>query len=338
MSKNKSKTLSLLLILLAISACVSSGQKQAEKDKAMLRRPTASQIRDTTALPLEVYADTITVQQFRRVCDVMARDLVLQAFVTRSARPPVITIRKLQNKTGSEIDEQIFQETIRVKLIENARGSVLFRDDESYQDIIEERARQSSGEVSVTLTDTVVTTQTADRVKEREFDGGSLSGSFGKGEGTINVERETKKEMTQSASVKSRVASADYFLRGIIYQVKERHANRPEEGMAYFQYQFRVTDARSGLIVWEKMVSSKMEGTYQAPIGGGTSSGGAAPAGWPQGQGTVGNVNPQQQPQGGVQQGGQQPASGYPAGQQPVQGEQPNPGQPIGQPPWVRTQ
>jgi hypothetical protein len=263
--------------------------------------------------------------------------------VTRSARPPVITIRKIQNKTGSEIDEQIFQETIRVKLIENARGVVLFRDDVSYRDILEERARQSSGEVSVTLTDTVVTTQTVDRVKEREFDGGALSASTGKGEGTLNVEHESKKEMTQSATVKSRVAAADYFLRGIIYQVNERHANLPDEGMAYFQYQFRITDARSGLIVWEKMVSSKMEGTYQAPAGGGGGDAGAAPAGWPQGQGSVGEMNPQQQG-GGTQQGvqgGQQVTPPDPSGQQtqqPSQGGQVNHGQPTTQPPWGRAQ
>jgi hypothetical protein len=109
MSNNKSMAFSLLLLMLMVSACVSSGQRQDERDRAMMKRPTASQIRHTTALPPEVFADTITVQQFRRVCDVMARDLVLQAFVTRSPRPPVITIRKLQNKTGVEIDEKIFQ-------------------------------------------------------------------------------------------------------------------------------------------------------------------------------------------------------------------------------------
>lgn len=328
----------LLFLVAACGSTGSSGRREDEKAQAMLKRPTASQLRSTTALPLEVFADTITVQQFRRVCDLMARDLVLQTFVARSPRPPVITIRKLQNKTDIEIDQQIFQETIRAKLIENARGSVLFRDDESYRDIIEERARQSSGDISVTLTDSMVTTRTADRVREHEFDGGALSGSSGKGEGTVNVEHETKKEMTQSANVKSRVAAADYFLRGIIYQINERHANLPEEGMSYFQYQFRVTDVRSGLIVWEKMLSSKMEGIYQAPGGGGDS--GQAPQGWPQGQGSVGEMNPQQQGssvQQGVQ-GGQQAAPSGQQIQQPVQGGQVQQAPPTTQPPWGSVQ
>jgi len=268
---------------------------QSQIDEQRSKLPTQSQIRPITALPLEVFADTITVQQFRWVCDIMARDLATQAFILRSPRPPVITIRRIQNKTGIKIDEQIFQETIRAKLIENCRGTVLFRDDESYADIIQEKARQGSDQVTVTLTDSIVHTKTIDRVREREFDGGLLSSSYGKAENTGNTEYESKFEMSQTATVRSKVAPADYFLRGIIYQVNEPHANRPEEGMSYFQYQFRVVDARTGLIVWEKMVSTKMEGQYMAPSSGGAgNSSGTAPSGWPSGQGTVGDMGPLQ--------------------------------------------
>jgi len=139
----------------------------------------------------------------------------------------------------------------------------------------------------------MVETRTVDRIREREFDGGSLSASFGKNEGAKNIEHERKVEMMQEATVKSKVAAADYFLRGIIYQINERHAHRPEEGMSYFQYQFRVVDARSGIIVWEKMLSNKMEGSYSIPTGGALNDDqGVAPAGWPTGQGTIGKVQP----------------------------------------------
>ncbi len=306
------------ILLLALAACVPSAYNTTRTNTnspPMAKRPTQSQVRRVSALPLEVYADTITVQQFRRVCDAMARDLVLQAFVTRAPHPPVITIRKLENKTDIKIDESIFQETIRVKLIENARGLVLFRDDASYRDIVLEKARQNSGEIQVSMTDSIVKTRTFDRVREREFDGGSLSGAYGKHEGGTNIEEEERVEMVQEATVKTKVAAADYFLRGIIYQINERHANRPEEGMSYFQYQFRVVDARTGIIVWEKMLNSKMEGTYAAPAGGG--SGGTpaavAPASWPTGQATVGNVN-----------GGQAP----PPAQTPATAPQNNPNHP----------
>ena len=281
----------VLSSLLLSTGCTTGRDKNADMD--LSNRPTRSQIRQITALPLEIYADTITVQQFRRVCDVMARNLVLQSFVTHASRPPVVTIRKLENKADIEIDESIFQQTIRVKLIENSRGLILFRDDASYRDIIVEKARQNSGEIQVTLTDSMVETRTVDRIREREFDGGSLSASFGKNEGAKNIEHERKVEMMQEATVKSKVAAADYFLRGIIYQINERHAHRPEEGMSYFQYQFRVVDARSGIIVWEKMLSNKMEGSYSIPTGGALNDDqGVAPAGWPTGQGTIGKVQP----------------------------------------------
>ena len=44
--------------------------------------------------------------------------------------------------------------------------------------------------------------------------------------------------------------------------MQERDATDSRHGMNYFQYQFRLTDARSGLIVWEKMLDSKMQGLY----------------------------------------------------------------------------
>lgn len=229
--------------------------------------PRRTQLRPIEALPDEVAADIITVRQFRRVSDMLARSLVVQPFITRSPRPPVITIRKLENKTGIEIDGQIFQETIRVKLIEHAKGGVLFRDDVSYKDIIQERARQSGNQVTVTLTDSVVETKGYKRAQEREFESGLLSGSSKKAtEQTSNVKEESKTETSQSATVRSQIAGADYFLRGIIYQIIERDVNNPRRGMNYFQYQFRVVDARSGLIVWEKMLDSKMEGIYPARV------------------------------------------------------------------------
>ena len=61
-------------------------------------------------------------------------------------------------------------------------------------------------------------------------------------------------------------------------------------GMSYFQYQFRVVDARSGLIVWEKMLSNKMAGEYMlAPKANAAdpndpnATQGQVPAGWPTG-------------------------------------------------------
>ena len=251
-----------------------------------------SQVRSVDALPTEVAADTITVGQFRYVCDMMARDLVRQPFVVRFGRPPVITIRKLQNKTVQYIDEQIFQETIRVKLMENAGGTILFRDDASYNDIIQERVRQSNESLTVTLSDSIIEEKTHDRVREKTYERGSLSGGGADMESAANVEEEHAMDMSQTATVKSSLAAADYFLRGIIYQVNERDVTRQNRGMSYFQYQFRVVDARNGLIVWEKMLSSKMAGQYTLdpsqtasdPNATPNAATGQLPAGWPTGQ------------------------------------------------------
>ncbi|MDM8543723.1 hypothetical protein QUF90_21830 [Desulfococcaceae bacterium HSG9] len=227
--------------------------------------PKKTQFRPIEALPTEVASDTMTVLQFRKVCDQMARNMIIQPFVSQSPRPPVVTIRKLENKTGIEIDESIFQETIRVKLMEYAGGRVFFRDDASYKDILKERMQQSSNEVNMTLTDTTVMTRENERFAERKFEGGSLSGMSKGGGKEQNIREEQEVTISQTGKVKAKVAGADYFLRGIIYQLKEEDVNRRGQGMNYFQYQFRVVDARTGLIAWEKMLSSKMEGKYTLP-------------------------------------------------------------------------
>ncbi len=203
------------------------------------------------AVPSDVRGsgDAITVDDFRRVCDALAEDILAQPFVTDAASPPVVTIRQLQNKTGLAVDDAIFQETIRVKLMQHAGGRVLFRDDVSYQDILKERLRASDEDVMVTLTDTVVDARTVDRNRDYGFEAGSLSGTGGK-----RVDKSTT-QIEQRAQVSGGVAKADYFLRGIVYQMKE-DVTSGRQG-SYFQYQFRVVDARTGIIAWEQMLDSR---------------------------------------------------------------------------------
>lgn len=227
--------------------------------------PPGTQFRPIEQLPPVIDADIITVGQFRSVCDRLARSLIVQDFVSRSPRPPVITIKQLENKTDVRIDKSIFQETIRAQLMEHAGGRVLFRDDVSYRDIVQERVRQGENDVTVTLTDSALNTKTTDEFGEKQFDLGSLSGIGGSTEDSNNQEDETEMTMEQSGSVSGKVAAADYFLRGIIFQMKEQDATDRQRGMNYFQYQFRLVDARSGIIVWEKLLDSKLEGTY-APL------------------------------------------------------------------------
>ena len=248
------------IVCMAILVCCGCVQKRTNPPVIKTQK---TQMRAIDALPSEVYADQITVAQFRSVCDMLARNLVVQPFVTRAAHPPVVTIRKLENKTSKDIDKSIFQETIRAKLMEYGGGTILFRDDTSYKDIIKERVRQGGGEVTVTLTDSSTESSGYERTGEREFDAGSLSGDYNSRELESSGQEKSSMKMRQSGKAKSGLADADYFLRGIIYQVKEANAHSPNKGMNYYQYQFRVVDARTGLIVWEKMLDSKMAGRYE---------------------------------------------------------------------------
>lgn len=249
----------------AVLLCLLAGCAKRPPGRVVLP-PQQTQRRPIDSLPPEVYSDRITVRDFRSVCDVLARDLIVQPFITQADRPPVITVRRIQNKTDIDLDEEIFQETIRVKLMEHAGGAVLFRDDVSYKDIIEERLRSSGGEIRVTLTDNTVESRANDRFRESEYTRGSLSRRGRGRQADLARDEEHEIDMEQSGSVSSRVARADYFLRGIVYQLNEPNAQSPEEGMSYFQYQFRVVDARSGIIVWEKMLDSKRIGFYEPAV------------------------------------------------------------------------
>lgn len=252
-----------LSFILSFGLCASMLYSCSPSRQQIPTIPPGAQTRTYDALPPTIHSDIIPVATFRSVCDRLARSLIAQDFVRRSQRPPVIAIRKLQNKSDVQIDESIFQETIRAKLLEHSQGAILFRDDVSYRDIIEESLRQSDNEVTVTLTDSVVQSKNRDRFDESQSDRGFLSGTGGFDERSNNQEDEKTMELEQSGSVKTKVAHADYFLRGIIYQVKERDARNLDKGMNYFQYQFRLTDARSGIIVWERMLDSKLTGDYQ---------------------------------------------------------------------------
>jgi len=59
-----------------------------------------------------------------------------------------------------------------------------------------------------------------------------------------------------------KVAEADYFLTGLIYSATEVASAGDPRGMRYFQFQFRVTDARTNIIVREKEYPVKRRGSF----------------------------------------------------------------------------
>lgn len=189
----------------------------------------------------------LTVEDMRVTADLMARDLILQPFINEAARPPVVAVKPIENKTDLAMDPDIIQKTIRVKLMERGGGRVLFRDEASYQYTLEERMKQS-GTVQIS------STTTTQKVRQPTRVGQPLQ---------VTTGSQTRTTMREEGEVAKRVADADYFLTGLIYSATEVARAGDPQGMRYFQFQFRVTDARTNIIVWEKEYPVKRQGSFQ---------------------------------------------------------------------------
>ncbi|PTN38672.1 hypothetical protein [Desulfonatronum sp. SC1] len=204
-----------------------------------------SRVAPTAVLPGAIL-DQIQVEDIRVAADTMARDIVMQEFLYTGRNVPVVAIRPIENKTDLTIDPEIFQQTMRVKLMENAGGRILFRDDASHLYTVEERMRQS-GRVQISTTTTRTRTTAPTQVGQ-----------------PIRVTEQGQQDttMTETGSVSQRVADIDYFLTGLIYSTTEVAAQGAAEGMRYFQFQFRLTNAHTNIIMWEKEYLVKRQARF----------------------------------------------------------------------------
>ncbi len=227
----------LFLVASLLSACASP------KPVAVLK---TNRVAPTARLP-GAMLNQITVEDMRSTADLMARDLVLQPFISRASKPPVIAVKPIENKSDLIIDPDIFQKTIRVHLMEQAGGRVLFRDEVAHQYTLDERMKQTG-----TLQISSITTQ--QRVQQPTRIGQPIQ--------TI-TQSQTKTVTREAGEVTKRVADVNYFLTGLIYSSKEVVASGAAKGMRYFQFQFRVTDAQTNIIVWEKEYLVKRQGSFQ---------------------------------------------------------------------------
>ncbi len=191
--------------------------------------------------------DQITVEDLRTTADLMARDLVVQPFLTQHKTPPVVAVKPIENKTDFPIDPDIFQKTIRVKLMEKAAGQILFRDEVSRAYTVEERVKQS-GKVVLS------TTAVHSRISRPTRVGAPLL-SMDSGE--------VKTMTTEKGEASSKVADTNYFLTGFIYSMKESVGSNAVRGNRYFQFQFRLTDAQNNIIMWEKEYTVKRHAQFQ---------------------------------------------------------------------------
>lgn len=209
-------------------------------------RPAAEpRVAPTAVLPGAIL-DQIQVEDLRVAADTMARDIVMQEFLYTGRSIPVVAIRPIENKTDLTIDPEIFQQTMRVKLMEKAGGRILFRDDASHIFTVEERMRQS-GRVQISSTTTRTRTTGPTQIGQ-----------------PIQVTEQSQQDttMTETGNVSQRVADIDYFLTGLIYSTTEVAAQGAAEGMRYFQFQFRLTNAHTNIIMWEKEYLVKRQARF----------------------------------------------------------------------------
>lgn len=191
--------------------------------------------------------DQITVEDLRVTADLMARDLVQQSFLYSGQTTPIIAVKPIENKTTIDIDPDIFQKTIRVKLMERAGGRILFRDEISHAYTIEERLKQS-GKVQMTSTTT----------RTRQTNTTRLGAPL-----PTTETSQTDTAFTEHGQAIKRVADTNYFLTGLIYSTTEVAQVGAAQGMRYFQFQFRLTDVQTNIIMWEKEYSVKRQANFQ---------------------------------------------------------------------------
>ena len=193
--KNNIKSKYYIFLLIILSAFISACAVQQPAPRVTNR------VAPTQTIPNAIL-NQITIEDLRVTCDLMARDLIVQEFIYKNKNSPIIAVKPIENKTDLTIDPDIFQKTIRVKLMKYSGGRILFRDDASYQYTLQERMKQSGGKVQITSTTTQARRQNSLRV------GQPLN---------VQAQETTDTTMTDDAAVEKKVADVDYFLTGLIF-------------------------------------------------------------------------------------------------------------------------
>jgi len=191
---------------------------------------------------------TPTVKDFVSACDLMARDLVMSSVVQTADRPIVVEIKPIENKTGQDMDLTIYPQTIRGYINKQGVRRIAFRDETARSQIVPERIEQEGSPVVVHDSSTTTTSK-------------SVAGNkYSLGMPPDRINDKSKRTTDRTAEVSSKVADVDYFLNGLIYATSESSGRFRDTGFRYFQFQFRLTNARTGIVEWENMYQIKLAG------------------------------------------------------------------------------
>ena len=88
-----------------------------------------------------------TSQDFRSVCEKMARSLVTVPQIAHAATPPTVALLEVRNQTNELINRDLFLDRIRTQLIQYSGGKLVFIDRHIIEAVLAERQLKKSGDV-----------------------------------------------------------------------------------------------------------------------------------------------------------------------------------------------
>ncbi|MFQ5590320.1 MAG: hypothetical protein ACE5HE_04060 [Phycisphaerae bacterium] len=221
--------------------------------------PTTTRRVETDDEPYNRVLDKPSVQELLSACDALARKIGNCTAIQYADHPVVIEIAPMVDKTNQGLDLTICGQIIREKLVQAGAPNVSFRDEESRDDILAERMAQSDAPILVTTSESATTTGSK-HIKRP----GGYRGPGGTGTAFDVVETaETTVKTDQQAEISGRRADVDYFLKGFVYVHDERSAGKKSRGYRYYRFQYRLTDARSGIVPCEEHEDLKNVGTLR---------------------------------------------------------------------------
>jgi PBP1b-binding outer membrane lipoprotein LpoB len=103
---------------------------------------------DPDALSDTEFGTGLTSQDFRSVCQRMARSLMNVAEIQNAAEPPLVAITPVANDSNDYIDGTEFARKMRTELIRHAEGRVRFLDRELTRRIDDENRDKRRGKIT----------------------------------------------------------------------------------------------------------------------------------------------------------------------------------------------
>jgi len=83
---------------------------------------------DPDALSEQEVGTGLTSQDFRSVCERMARSLVQIPQIQRASKPPRVALQPVENRTDEYVDTDEFTHRMRTLLVKSAEGKIVFLD------------------------------------------------------------------------------------------------------------------------------------------------------------------------------------------------------------------